>query len=176
MALFKLSRFLDSFHLFKAAHKLAALSVGVKKPTKSLANGDRDESVNKVELIVDISENGSKPAVEDIDPETAVEAKNLVQNCCNNLAACHFQWNNHQSVVELSSLVLETRPGQVKALYRRGLAYLGLNLFQLAERDLVNAHKADPTNRAVNEKLGLVKQRMRKEEAGMKARMSKMFD
>ena len=38
------------------------------------------------------------------------------------------------------------------------MSYLHLKEFDLSERDLVAAHKIDPTNRAVNEKLGQVKQ------------------
>ena len=41
-----------------------------------------------------------------------------------------------------------SEPGfQVKALYRRGVSYLELKEFDFAERDLVAAHKVEPSNR-----------------------------
>ena len=77
------------------------------------------------------------------------------------------QWGNHASVVQLSTVVLQadsnqvitgctynhhmehySEPGfQVKALYRRGVSYLELKEFDFAERDLVAAHKVEPSNR-----------------------------
>eukprot|EP00092_Neocalanus_flemingeri_P017528 GFUD01018963.1.p1 GENE.GFUD01018963.1~~GFUD01018963.1.p1 ORF type:complete len:341 (+),score=103.82 GFUD01018963.1:156-1178(+) len=147
--LFKLGRYLDSFHFFQWAYKLSVLAVGLQKTEKH--PGD------------------------DTDPEIVAEAKKYQQNCCNNLAACHFQWSNYRTVVELSNKVLVNDPSMVKALYRRGVSYLGMNEFDLAEKDLVAAHKVDPANRAVNEKLGQVKQRRKANEAQMANKLSKMF-
>ena len=78
-------------------------------------------------------------------------------------------------MVELSNKVLTMHPSMVKALYRRGVSYLGLSEFDLAEKDLVAAHKADPANRAVNEKLGQVKQRKKVSQAEISKNLSKMF-
>jgi len=139
--LFKLGRFLDCFHFFRWAYKLSVLAVGLEMT-------------------------GKHPG-DDTDPDIIAEAKKYQQNCCNNLAACHFQWNNFRTVVELSNQVLAADPTMVKALYRRGVSFLGLNEFDLAEKDLVAGHKADPANRAVNEKLGQVKQRRKANEAEM---------
>merc|ERR1719219_2398306 len=110
-----------------------------------------------------------------LEPPSLAEAWKLRTACCNNLAACHFQWGNHASVVQLSTVVLQADSNQVKALYRRGVSYLELKEFDFAVRDLVAAHKVEPSNRAVNEALGQVKQRKKKEQALMHAKMSKMF-
>ena len=59
-----------------------------------------------------------KQSVDRTDSCVAAEAKKLKLNCCNNLAACHFQWANYQSVIALCSKVIEAEPGAVKALYR----------------------------------------------------------
>ena len=95
--------------------------------------------------------------------------------CCNNLAACHAKWGQHSSVVQLSSRVLQARPDAVKALYRRGVARLGLGDCDTAERDLVAAHKLDPANRAVSEKLGLVQHRRKLHRADMAKKLSKVL-
>ena len=55
------------------------------------------------------------------------------------------------------------------------MSYLNVNEFELSERDLVAAHKIDPSNRAVNEKLGQVKQRRKASQAEMKNNLCKMF-
>ena len=55
------------------------------------------------------------------------------------------------------------------------MSYLGPCEFDLAEKDLVAAHKADPANRAVNEKLGQVKQRKKTAQAEISRNLSKMF-
>lgn len=168
--LFKQSRFLDSYYLFQAAHRLAVLAVGVLTPHKPVMdNKDLKKTVADPTLV------RCGGPLEEADPETREDAAGLSKNCVNNIAACHFQWNNHSSVVELSTIVLKDQPKQVKALYRRGLAYSGCGQLDLAEKDLVMAHKEDPSNRAVNEKLGQVKLRRKKEAAEMASRMSKMF-
>ena len=56
--------------------------------------------------------------VDRADPCVAAEATKLSLNCVNNLAACHFQWSNYQSVIDLCSKVIEADPGAMKALYR----------------------------------------------------------
>jgi len=147
--LFKAGRYLDSFHLFQSGYKLSVLAAGL--PGTEKHSGDLPE------------------------PELVTEAKRLCCNCCNNLAACHFQWGNHRSVIQLSSKVIEADVTAVKALYRRGVSYLSVNEYDFSERDLVAAHKLDPSNRAVNEKLGQVKQRRKASQSEMKNNLCKMF-
>ena len=50
--------------------------------------------------------------------EMEAEAQRLRLSCLNNLAACHFQWGHHTSVIQLSSAVLDLNNEMVKALYR----------------------------------------------------------
>jgi len=173
VGLFKLSRWLDAFHLFQAAHRLAVLAIGVKeKEEKRTKEGDskclEDTSSSN-------TSGGDKNASRTLEASSIAEAWKLRTSCCNNLAACHFQWGNHASVVELSTVVLQADSSQVKALYRRGVSYLEMKEFVFAERDLVAAHKVEPSNRAVSEALGQVKLRKKKEQASMQAKMSKMF-
>ena len=52
---------------------------------------------------------------------------------------------------------------------------MNLKEFDLSERDLVSAHKKFPTNRAVNEALGQVKQRKKASQAEMKKKLYKIF-
>jgi len=178
VALFKLSRWLDAFHLFQAAHRLAVLAIGVKeKDEKRGREGDKKclENSSSTSTSQLKSSGGGNKASRMLEASSLAEAWKLRTSCCNNLAACHFQWGNHASVVQLSTVVLQADSNQVKALYRRGVSYLEMKEFVFAERDLVAAHKVEPSNRAVSEALGQVKLRKKKEQASMHAKMSKMF-
>jgi len=172
--LFKLSRWLDAFHLFQAAHRLALLAIGVKeKEDKKLKAGHQKSLEDHTSSTS--SESRSSSGGRTLAAASLAEAWKLRTSCCNNLAACHFQWGNHASVVQLSTVVLQVDPNQVKALYRRGVSYLEMKEFDFAERDLVAAHKVEPSNRAVSEALGQVKLRKKREQASMQAKMSKLF-
>jgi len=160
--LFKEGRVLDAFYLFHEAHKLAVFSIPLKKRKKN------DEDI--IEIV-----DGEKSTIE-------VESFLIKYNSLNNLAACHFQWKNYRSVVELSTIVLEAKNDpksgdrRVKTLYRRGVSYLEMQEFDMAEKDLVIAHKLDSSNRAVNEQLGQVKRRRKASEALLSKRIGKMFN
>eukprot|EP00088_Acartia_fossae_P055124 TRINITY_DN6400_c0_g1_i4.p1 TRINITY_DN6400_c0_g1~~TRINITY_DN6400_c0_g1_i4.p1 ORF type:complete len:325 (-),score=44.23 TRINITY_DN6400_c0_g1_i4:643-1617(-) len=107
---------------------------------------------------------------EDVD-----KAQNLMNLCCNNLAACHFQWKNNHSVIDLSDKVLESQPDNVKTLYRKSVANAALQEYDKAELDLIKAKKLEPNNRAVNDELGRVQHLKKTAEAKLAKQMSKMF-
>ena len=78
--------------VLQAAHKLSVLAIGVVTPPKPVVEGQ------KAVTLVANREDRPRSAMDDSDPATAAEAKKLKLNCCNNLAACHFQvgariWN-----------------------------------------------------------------------------------
>jgi len=171
VSLFKLSRWLDAFHLFQAAHRLALLAIGVKEKEDNKLKAGHQKSLEDHTSSQLRSSSGDRT----LAAASLAEAWKLRTACCNNLAACHFQWGNHASVVQLSTVVLQVDSNQVKALYRRGVSYLEMKEFDFAERDLVAAHKVEPSNRAVSEALGQVKLRKKREQACMQAKMSKMF-
>lgn len=54
----------------------------------------------------------------------------------NNMAGAYQQLHNHRGVVEASSMVLEHDENNQKALLRRGLAFEGLERFQLGLTDI----------------------------------------
>jgi len=153
--LFQEQRYLDAFHKFQRAFQFSVLAIGP---------ADAEQKIREKE--------GSKEISQD---DCLEECRKLKQMCYNNIAACHFQWRHFSWVVELSDLVLNNDPDLVKTLYRRGVSHLELQQYDLAEMDLVRAHQLDPSNRAVNEKLGQVKQRQRAHDTKLAKQMSKMF-
>lgn len=79
-----------------------------------------DEAVGYYQQAIDASENGEKIWIDSY----------------NNMSACHQQMGNHQAVCEACSMVLEYDENNQKALLRRGLAFEGLERFQLALADI----------------------------------------
>jgi stress-induced-phosphoprotein 1 len=57
-------------------------------------------------------------------------------SCYNNKAGCMQQLHDHKGVAEAASMVLEHDPQNQKALLRRGLAFEGLERFQLGLNDI----------------------------------------
>lgn len=65
-------------------------------------------------------------------------------SCYNNMAGAKQQLHDHKGVVEASSMVLEHDPSNQKALLRRGLAFEGLERFQLGLTDIRQLLLANP--------------------------------
>lgn len=95
--------------------------------------------------------------------------------CLSNLAACQFQWGNYRYVADLATKVLDRQPDNVKLLYRRGVAHLEMKDFEAAKADLVEAHRLDPSNKAINEKMGHLRVLEKKHLDHLAKAMKKMF-
>ena len=109
------------------------------------------------------------------DDKSREEAEKLRLTLLSNLAACQFQWNNHDHVIKLASKVLPAQRENVKLLYRRGVSYLERGEFSEAKNDLGEAHRLDPKNKAINEKLGHLRVREKKHKEQLANGMRKMF-
>ena len=62
----------------------------------------------------------------------------------NNLAVCHLKNENWTRALENASEVLKIEPGNAKALFRRGQAYLGQNELYKAKKDFTEALRLTP--------------------------------
>ncbi len=149
--LFKMGRVLDSFHKFHLALKLLTFVL-----EKDRQKTDADDVT--------------------VDPSLVSQARDMTSTCYSNLAACHFQWGNHEHVVKLAGRVLATQSDNVKMLYRRGVAYLAMKDFEEAQKDLTKAHRLDPTNKAINDKLGQLRIAEKKHQERLAAGLKKMFE
>jgi len=67
-----------------------------------------------------------------------------------NRAACHSQHQNWHKMLEDCNLAIEQNPKNVKAVMRRGLAYEGLEKYQLAINDMKRVLELDPTARSAS--------------------------
>jgi len=67
-----------------------------------------------------------------------------------NRAACHSQHQNWHKMLEDCNYALEENPKNVKAMMRRGLAYEGLEKYQLAINDMKSVLELDPNARSAS--------------------------
>jgi len=67
-----------------------------------------------------------------------------------NRAACHSQHQNWHKMLEDANLAIQENPKNVKAMMRRGLAYEGLEKYQLAINDMKSVLELDPTARSAS--------------------------
>jgi hypothetical protein len=94
---------------------------------------------------------------------------------CNNIASCHLQYKNYCHAIEMSNKVLFLEPNNVKALFRRAIAYMETQEFDQAKEDLYRVQQLEPANAAAREKLQALKQWQRKSDAKLAAAIKKMF-
>jgi len=65
---------------------------------------------------------------------------------------------------------------KAKALYRRGVSYIGLKDEEAALEDLKEANKLNPNDSAILKNLEIIKQKMIAREKAQKKAYSKMFE
>jgi len=121
------------------------------------------------------------------DVENACQGKLLTCQVFLNLAACHTKCSDWTAVVWTCGKVLEVDTKNLKALYRRAVAYSSMMQYDDSIQDLLNAQNVDPSNTAVKNELikvgaarrtqeaGLASEK-RTEDANLASAMSKMFD
>ncbi|KDR23964.1 peptidyl-prolyl cis-trans isomerase FKBP4 [Zootermopsis nevadensis] len=94
---------------------------------------------------------------------------------CNNIASCQLQYKNYCHVIKMCNKVLFLEPNNVKALFRRAVAYMGSQEFDKAKEDLNRVQQLEPGNAAAREKLRELKQWQRESDAKLAASIKKMF-
>ncbi|XP_051505063.1 tetratricopeptide repeat protein 9C [Myxocyprinus asiaticus] len=116
-------------------------------------------------------------------PKLSPEQEDLLRctqvDCYNNLAACLLQREvvDYGRVLEYSLKVLHWRTGDIKALYRAGVASLELGDVQTARQYLIQASRGTPNDANVKKQLQRVEERLgidyQKEKALYKGMFSK---
>jgi FK506-binding protein 4/5 len=94
---------------------------------------------------------------------------------CNNIASCHLQCKNYCHVIEMCNKVLFLEPNNVKALFRRAVAYMETQEFDQAKKDFNQVQRLEPGNAAARDKLQELKKWQKKSDAKMAAAIKKMF-
>ncbi|XP_074297602.1 peptidyl-prolyl cis-trans isomerase FKBP65-like [Silene latifolia] len=90
----------------------------------------------------------------------------LVVSLNSNLATCALKLEEYRATSYLSSMISYTFPRNVKALFRRAVAYKKLKRFLEAKLDLVEALVVEPSNKDVLRELDVVKSHLLIKENG----------
>ncbi|CAH0728671.1 unnamed protein product, partial [Brenthis ino] len=87
-----------------------------------------------------------------MDNERAKELVNLRVKLFNNMAHCQLQFEEFGATLDLCSRALTYDPDNIKALYRRCIAYIGLHMYEEAWEDIQRALHIDPNDKAALQK------------------------
>lgn len=120
---------------------------------------------------------GLGPETPALTPEQEALLRNTQVDCYNNLAACLLQKQSvdYTRVQEYSLRVLQWRPGDVKALYRAGVATLELGDAQTAKQYLSQACREQPNDANVRKHLQRAEEKLNRDLQKEKAMYRGMF-
>ncbi|KAI7747489.1 hypothetical protein M8C21_025905 [Ambrosia artemisiifolia] len=107
-----------------------------------------------------------------VNPQDDEEGKEFAntRNLLNlNVAACYLKMGDCRKSIETCNKVLDANPVHVKALYRRGMAYMEVGDFDEARADFNKMMTIDKSSEA-NAKAALLKLKQTQQEAEKKAR------
>jgi len=110
------------------------------------------------------------------EEELSAERDSLMLAAHLNLAACYLKLNDCKGAKDQCDKALEFDQKNVKALFRRGQAYIALYEPQLAKADFKSALEMDPSNKAVTAQLHNAVKMIQKQKEKDKATYSNMFD
>lgn len=111
----------------------------------------------------------------ELETELKKRVNQLLVQCHSNLAVCHDRLGNAPKVMEHCKKALEIAPGNVKALYRRGCAYMAMDDYYNAESDLKYALSLSPGNLEVKKKLKQLSSQRAKQDAKDRKLFSNLF-
>ncbi|XP_072252518.1 tetratricopeptide repeat protein 9C [Leuresthes tenuis] len=120
---------------------------------------------------------GFGPEQPPLTPDQEALLRNTQVDCYNNLAACLLQRQtvDYGRVLEYSLRVLQWQPGNVKALYRAGVATLEMGDAQRAKQYLTQACREQPNDANVRKHLQRAEEKLNQELQREKAMYRGMF-
>lgn len=112
-----------------------------------------------------------------LTPEQEASLRNTQVDCYNNLAACLLQKQSvdYSRVRDYSLRVLQWRPGDVKALYRAGVATLEMGDAHTAKQYLTQACREHPNDANVRKHLQRAEEKLSRDLQKEKAMYRGMF-
>ncbi|XP_039669617.1 tetratricopeptide repeat protein 9C [Perca fluviatilis] len=120
---------------------------------------------------------GFGPEIPALAPEQEAFLRNTQVDCYNNLAACLLQRQrvDYSRVLDYSLRVLKWRPGDVKAMYRAGVATLEMGDAQTAKQYLTQACREQPNDANVRKHLQRAEEKLNQELQKERAMYRGMF-
>lgn len=112
----------------------------------------------------------------DFENDLKLEKNNLELTTHLNLALCYLKTNEHLLAKESCDKVLELDSQNEKALFRRGLAHLGLASPEIAIKDFQEVIKVEPKNTIASKQILICNNLIKKQLAKEKKLYANMFD
>ena len=103
------------------------------------------------------------------------QVKSLLLTLQTNLSMVCYKQDKHKMSRDVATKALEIDPINVKALYRRAVAYRQLGDAESARSDLREALKHEPNNKAVRREMVSIKKEVEASRAKEKGRLQKAF-
>jgi tetratricopeptide (TPR) repeat protein len=103
------------------------------------------------------------------------QVNNLKVLVNNNMAAVYIKNGNLPKALNASNIVLQIEPKNVKALFRRGKAYLDEGNLDRAEADLMEAEKLDPEDKGIKKEIQVLKKKIKEDDKKKQKFYSNMF-
>lgn len=91
------------------------------------------------------------------------------------MAHCQLHYNEYDAALDLCNRALKYDPNNVKALYRRCVAYIGLKLYEEAWNDIQKVLAFDPTDKAAQQRANFLKPILEKINTDYSNVIKKMF-
>ncbi|KAH9642323.1 hypothetical protein HF086_009687 [Spodoptera exigua] len=119
-------------------------------------------------------------AIEPVDPKVVSEqvVKDMIElkvKLYNNLAHCQLQYDEYEAAIELCEKALKFDPVNVKALYRKCTAHSGLHMYEEAWKDIQEALRIEPNDKAAQLKANSLIPKIEKINKDYTAVIKKMF-
>ena len=111
----------------------------------------------------------------DVSKADSVKIKELKVLCLLNMAACQLKLEHFDHVLKTCTKVLDIETSNSKAYYRRGMAYLKMKEFDLAESDLLKAKQLEPISKVIEEQLRVLQTQKQSNDQILQTAMKKMF-
>jgi len=111
-----------------------------------------------------------------LDSEQNTEATALKTVISNNMAAAYMKTGKYDKAIKSCTEVLQSDSRNVKALFRRGKAYMEIGELEKAEKDLQDAEAIDPHDKALKKERSTLKEKMKQQEKKQQHFYRQMFE
>lgn len=110
-----------------------------------------------------------------LDQKETSQVNEIKVTICNNMAAVYLKQRKHEKAITYCNKVLEIDKRNVKAIFRRGKAYLEKDDVERAQEDLKEAEKINPEDSSIKKELALLKKKSAEQDKKQQKFYSNMF-
>lgn len=112
---------------------------------------------------------------EEIDSIKLKQIEELKAALYNNLASCYLKHRDYEIVLDLCKKTLKVDEDNIKALYKSGVAYTEVHLYEEAREMFKRLLELEPNNKAAAEKLAFVNVKLQEVTSRVNNMIKRMF-